>query len=147
MQLLKHLANAMQRAEGFVLERALVVIVFKYIFTFNQNCHSAHFQKIATVYHDRLLIPLLHFHQPQSDVISYSRSLSIAVFGLCRGIRLAQIIRSGRYAPINATHIKKLLYQSYIGVSSRMKRCIVMQSFSCPSLHPDHLCSNCRISP
>ena len=27
MQLLKHLANAMQRAEGFVLERALVEIV------------------------------------------------------------------------------------------------------------------------
>ena len=25
MQLLKHLANAMQRAEGFVLERALVI--------------------------------------------------------------------------------------------------------------------------
>ena len=28
MQLLNHVANAMQRAEGFVLERALVIIAF-----------------------------------------------------------------------------------------------------------------------
>ena len=32
MQLLKHVANAMQRAEGFVLERALVIYSRVYLF-------------------------------------------------------------------------------------------------------------------
>ena len=33
MQLLNHVANAMQRAEGFVLERALVYIVINAIYS------------------------------------------------------------------------------------------------------------------
>ena len=46
---------------------------------------------------------------------------------------------------------KKLLDKIYSSIEAQVivvyQKGEVMQNFSCPSLPPDHLCSNCRISP